>query len=94
MFHAVFLHAYLFLILLAILEGPMLAIACGVTAGLGILNPFIAYGILIGGQFGSRSDVLLDRGLGCDAPIRTPLCDAHQSYQREFSATPRRRDPG
>jgi hypothetical protein len=42
MFHAVFSHAYLFLIPLAILEGRLLAIACGIAAGLGVLNPFIA----------------------------------------------------
>ena len=52
MLHAVFSHAYLFLIPLAILEGPLLAIACGVAAGMGALNPFIAYGILIGGDLG------------------------------------------
>lgn len=52
MLHAVFSHAYFILIPLAILEGPLLAIACGVAAGLGELNPFIAYGILIGGDLG------------------------------------------
>jgi membrane-associated protein len=52
MLHLVFSHAYLFLIPLAILEGPLLAIACGVAAGLGALNPFIAYGILIAGDLG------------------------------------------
>lgn len=52
MLHAVFSHAYLFLIPLAILEGPLLAITCGVAAGLGALNPFVAYGILIGGDLG------------------------------------------
>jgi membrane protein DedA with SNARE-associated domain len=52
MVHAVFAHAYFFLIPLAILEGPLLAIACGVAAGTGALNPFIAYGILIGGDLG------------------------------------------
>ncbi|MDE2212984.1 MAG: hypothetical protein KGJ34_00375 [Patescibacteria group bacterium] len=43
-------HAYLILIPLAILEGPLLAIACGVGAGLGYLNPLLAYGILILGD--------------------------------------------
>lgn len=43
-------HAYLFLIPLAILEGPLLAVVCGVAAGLGYLNPFVAYGILVGGD--------------------------------------------
>lgn len=52
MLHAVFSHAYFFLIPLAILEGPLLAIVCGIAAGLGALNPFIAYGILIGGDLG------------------------------------------
>ena len=52
MLHAVFSHAYFLLIPLAILEGPLLAIACGVAAGIGALNPFIAYGILIGGDLG------------------------------------------
>jgi membrane protein DedA with SNARE-associated domain len=48
--HAVFSHGYFFLVPLAILEGPLLAVACGVAAGLGALNSFIAYGILIGGD--------------------------------------------
>lgn len=52
MLHAIFSHAYLLLIPLAVFEGPLLAIACGVAAGLGALNPFIAYGILIGGDLG------------------------------------------
>lgn len=52
MLHAIFSHAYYFLIPLAILEGPLLAIACGVAAGVGALNPFIAYLILIGGDLG------------------------------------------
>lgn len=52
MLHLVLSHAYLFLIPLAILEGPLLAIACGVAAGLGALNPFVAYAILIGGDLG------------------------------------------
>lgn len=52
MLQAVFSHTYFILIPLAILEGPLLAIACGVAAGLGALNPFIAYGILIGGDLG------------------------------------------
>lgn len=52
MLHAVFSHAYFFLIPLAILEGPLLAIVCGIAAGLGALNPFVAYGILIGGDLG------------------------------------------
>ncbi|HEY6618671.1 MAG TPA: hypothetical protein VIY68_03920 [Steroidobacteraceae bacterium] len=30
----------------------MLAVACGVVAGAGVLNPFIAYGIPIGGDLG------------------------------------------
>lgn len=45
------LHGYLLLAALAILEGPLLAIACGVGAGLGFLDPFIAYGILVVGDF-------------------------------------------
>lgn len=39
------------------------------------------------GRFGSRSHVPLRRALGCDAPIHTKLCVAHQSHQREFSVT-------
>ncbi|MGH6674483.1 MAG: DedA family protein [Xanthobacteraceae bacterium] len=61
MLHLVFSHAYLFLIPLALLEGPLLAIVCGVAAGLGALNPFIAYGILIGGDLGPD---LMYYGLG------------------------------
>jgi membrane protein DedA with SNARE-associated domain len=52
MLQAVFSHAYFILIPLAILEGPLLAVACGVAAGLDALNPFIAYAILIGGDLG------------------------------------------
>ncbi len=52
MLHDVFSHAYFLLIPMAILEGPLLSIVCGVAAGLGALNPFIAYGILIGGDIG------------------------------------------
>lgn len=52
MLHAAFSHAYFFLIPLAILEGPLLSIVCGAAAGLGAINPFIAYGILIAGDIG------------------------------------------
>ncbi|MGB6535526.1 MAG: hypothetical protein WBF58_06135 [Xanthobacteraceae bacterium] len=52
MLHAVFSHAYFLLIPLAVLEGPLLAIVCGIAAGLGKLNLFVAYGILIGGDLG------------------------------------------
>jgi membrane protein DedA with SNARE-associated domain len=61
MFHLVFSHVYLILIPLAVLEGPLLAIACGIAAGLGAINPFIAYGILIGGDLGPD---LLYYGIG------------------------------
>ncbi|MGH7141351.1 MAG: DedA family protein [Minisyncoccia bacterium] len=50
MLNLVISHAYLFLIPLAILEGPLLSIVCGVAAGLGYLDPFVAYGILVGGD--------------------------------------------
>ena len=52
MLHIVQTHAYFFLIPLAILEGPLLAIVCGVAAGLGYINGFIAYAILIFGDLG------------------------------------------
>ncbi|HUO56218.1 MAG TPA: VTT domain-containing protein [Candidatus Paceibacterota bacterium] len=43
-------HLYLFLIPLAIIEGSLLAIVCGILGSLGVLNPFIAYSILIVGD--------------------------------------------
>jgi membrane protein DedA with SNARE-associated domain len=43
-------HAYYALFILAVLEGPLLAIACGVLVGVGFLNPFFAYGILVFGD--------------------------------------------
>jgi membrane protein DedA with SNARE-associated domain len=52
MLHVVFSHAYFVLIPLALLEGPLLSIVCGAAAGMGALNPFIAYGILVGGDLG------------------------------------------
>jgi len=52
MFHIVLSHAYFVLIPLALLEGPLLSIVCGAAAGMGVINPLIAYGILIGGDFG------------------------------------------
>lgn len=61
MLELVLAHAYFFLIPLAILEGPFLAIACGVAAGLGYLNVFVAYGILI---FGDLSPDLMYYWIG------------------------------
>lgn len=43
-------YPYAFLVPLAIFEGPLVAVACGVGAALGYLNPFIAFAILIGGD--------------------------------------------
>lgn len=43
-------HPYLLLIPLSILEGPIIAIVCGVAAALGYLNPLIAWGILVLGD--------------------------------------------
>jgi membrane protein DedA with SNARE-associated domain len=60
-FHLIFSHVYLILMPLAVMEGPFLAIACGIAAGLGAINPFIAYGILIGGDLGPD---LLYYGIG------------------------------
>jgi membrane protein DedA with SNARE-associated domain len=41
---------YWVLVPLAIVEGPLVAIACGVGAATGYLDPFIAYGILVAGD--------------------------------------------
>lgn len=42
--------AYWFLIPLAVIEGPLLALLCGVAARFGYINPFIAWGILVAGD--------------------------------------------
>jgi membrane protein DedA with SNARE-associated domain len=48
--HFILAQSYLVLSVLALLEGPFIAIACGVGAGLGYLDPLAAYGILVAGS--------------------------------------------
>ena len=43
-------NAYFLLIPLAIIEGPLVALLCGIAVAFGYLNPFIAWGILVGGD--------------------------------------------
>ncbi len=43
-------YPYALLIPLAIFEGPLLSVACGVGVALGYLNPLIVFAILIGGD--------------------------------------------
>ncbi|HVW82568.1 MAG TPA: hypothetical protein VHC68_01315 [Candidatus Paceibacterota bacterium] len=48
--HFILAQSYLLLAILALLEGPFVAIACGVGVGLGYFNPLAAYGILVAGS--------------------------------------------
>jgi membrane-associated protein len=50
MLEQLLLYPYAFIIPLAIFEGPLLSVACGVGVALGYLNPFIAAPILIAGD--------------------------------------------
>ncbi len=47
MLPALIVYKYWILIPLGIIEGPILAFACGAASSLGYLNPFAAYGILV-----------------------------------------------
>ncbi len=47
MLHILLIYKYWVLVPLGIIEGPIVAFACGAAASLGYIQPFIAYGILL-----------------------------------------------
>jgi len=44
-------NVYFILIPLAIVEGPLLAVVCGVGVAFGVLNPWLVWGVLVFGDF-------------------------------------------
>lgn len=52
-------YGYTFILPLSIVEGPLLAVACGFLITLNVFNPFLAYGIILLGDLIGDSGVYL-----------------------------------